>query len=307
MSSTRQVVVGDRGIEGDYATRTMSTFTLPPSHHLSEHVSYDPRGFATAPLGDHLAVASDTGVHILDRLTLRIKTTLGSGEASAVAISINNKYLAIGVPFGVVRLLVNFPFTVIAEGKKHTAWITALRFSHTSDLLASGSSDKSIVLWSVPAMLPTRVLKGSDVITDALFLSRTHIASAMGVYVRVWGVETGSIVKDIQAHDRGVNTLTLAPNGRVFASGGADWTTINIISAMTFESIRVIKCGRSCLSLAFIDNNTVVAAITNAEMVSVNITTGDVTGTHGTFTCPEAISVFPRITPCTYMLLASPP
>jgi len=112
--------------------------------------------------------------------------------------------------------------------KKHTAEVTALRFSPSGEFLASSDAQKQILVWSLGGNTPE--VKISDFVLhtsrvtclDWLPDSRRLLSGSLDQKVFVWNVDDPKTKVEIkQAHQGGVCSVASCPDGS-FASVGFD-------------------------------------------------------------------------------------
>jgi WD40 repeat protein len=80
--------------------------------------------------------------------------------------------------------------------KKHEAAVNALAFSPDGQLLASGSDDRTVIIWEIPSGKSKRTLKGHDLTVLSLAFSPdgSLVASGGGnASVFLWEVRTGKL------------------------------------------------------------------------------------------------------------------
>ncbi|WNZ23215.1 protein kinase [Leptolyngbya sp. NK1-12] len=115
----------------------------------------------------------------------------------------------------------------------HQGEITALAVSPDSELIASGSADKTIQLWSLETgeLLYTwtgRSFRHSqghqDTITALIFSpnSRVLISSSADGTIKQWDLETGELFSSLPSHGWGVSALALSPTEPLLVSGSDD-------------------------------------------------------------------------------------
>ena len=94
------------------------------------------------------------------------------------------------------------------------------------------------------------------------------------LYVRVWYAE-GNAIHIIKEHSDPVHSLAVSPDGKVFASGGAD-KKLCIYDSETYKMTASISCEEYVNSLCFIDNSIVLVGVNKSEMIAVDVQTGEV-------------------------------
>jgi len=122
----------------------------------------------------------------------------------------------------------------------HTDTINAVCFSPDGKQLATGSSDKSINLYSFNegSAILAHTLEGHTGFVVSLSFSPDCKLLCSGSYdksIKFWIPADGSLVKSIdQAHTYPVRSVSYSPNGRILVSAGFD-KTMKIWDAETFE------------------------------------------------------------------------
>ena len=115
--------------------------------------------------------------------------------------------------------------------KAHNSMVHAVSISPDGQLLASGSSDKTIKLWELHTGKLLRQLgswfSGHSGIIDSLVFSHDGKILASGSWdetIKLWSVSTGRQIRTYEGHISCVNTLAFSPNNQLLASGSVDRT-----------------------------------------------------------------------------------
>jgi transducin (beta)-like 1 len=134
----------------------------------------------------------------------------------------------------------------------HTYSITLIKRNSCGKLLASGSCDTTVKIWSTDRDNCVHDLKGhTSSVNDITWTNsclRTHnqnynnlLASCAGNVVILWDVETGSCIHKLSSHDYFVTSINLSPDGKFIVSGYGDknvfiWSTTSGKLLKTYES-----------------------------------------------------------------------
>ena len=109
----------------------------------------------------------------------------------------------------------------------HLDRVLTVAFSPKGDLLASGSSDRTIKLWD-PSAGSLRLSIGPEAgkieavafsPDGSLLASVTEIASGVPGEVQLWEIPSGRLHAELRGHDVGVNCVAFSPDGAQLATG----------------------------------------------------------------------------------------
>ncbi len=109
----------------------------------------------------------------------------------------------------------------------HAAWVRSVAVSGDGRVLASGSGDKTVKLWSVPDGTLLHTLEGhtSWVRGVAIAPDNVTVASASNDRtIRLWHRKTGEAIAILNGHTDWVRTVTFSPDGAHLISGAQDKT-----------------------------------------------------------------------------------
>lgn len=109
----------------------------------------------------------------------------------------------------------------------HLWGVTSVAISPDGQTLVSGSIDKTVKIWNLPAgkLLHTLAGHANEVWSVAISPDGKTLASGSGdKTVKVWDLATGTLKSTLDGHSGSVNTIAFSPDGKTLASGSFDST-----------------------------------------------------------------------------------
>ncbi|KAI9281818.1 quinon protein alcohol dehydrogenase-like superfamily [Sporodiniella umbellata] len=105
----------------------------------------------------------------------------------------------------------------------HTDGVMCLQFCDSSNVLMSGSYDKTIGIWQLDTGEQLRTLTGHTRCVRALqFDEAKLVTGSMDNTLKIWNWQTGECIRTLEGHTGGV--LSLHFNSKLLASGSTDHT-----------------------------------------------------------------------------------
>lgn len=107
----------------------------------------------------------------------------------------------------------------------HNSWVTSVSFSPDGEILASGSADNTIHLWSRDGKLLAILTDHRDTVNSVTFSpdGQTLASASADNTIKLWN-PSGKLLKTLKGHTQGVNSVSFSPNGKIIASGSDDNT-----------------------------------------------------------------------------------
>lgn len=117
----------------------------------------------------------------------------------------------------------------------HSGWVNSVAFSPDGQTLASGSQDKTIIIWDLVAGKMLRTLGnrflGLEVghtasVSSVIFSrdSKTLISGGNDKTIKIWNVSAGTFFRPLTEHSNWVTSLAMSADGQILASGSLDKT-----------------------------------------------------------------------------------
>ena len=190
------------------------------------------------------------------------------GSVVAVDLSPDREIAALGLENGEIQLLElnsGRPFGQPIAG--HKGAVRSVVFSPRGDKLASGGSDKTVMVWDVYSQ------KGLGMCTEhkggvfgvAISPDGQHLASGCGSEtIKFWtlaNVNTGS-VNSISYHSSVIRTLAFSVDGRTLASGSED-NTVKLWNIALRQEVASFKYEAHVRLVAFAPDGNALAVITD--------------------------------------------
>ena len=143
-------------------------------------------------------------------------------EVLTADISADQRFIALGGPARVVRLLKTADGTVADEISQHTDWVTALEFSPDGKRLATGDRAGNLFLWETRGAREAGTLKGhADAITAVAWRPDGKALASVSEdgSARIWNAKDATQIKTWTAHAGGATWIAWLPDGRLVTTG----------------------------------------------------------------------------------------
>lgn len=149
-----------------------------------------------------------------------------------------------------------------------------LSFNPQDDnILASGSSDRTIKIWNLQQQQEIRTLKGhnEEVLTVIFSPDGEVVASgSRDDTVKIWGFQDGSLLNTLVGHQNDVWSVDFTPDSQTIVSASAD-TTVKLWSrSYTPEARNVVNASEAAIwSLSFTPDSKAIATAGNDSLVKM--------------------------------------
>ncbi|RDA84734.1 hypothetical protein CP532_5239 [Ophiocordyceps camponoti-leonardi (nom. inval.)] len=150
----------------------------------------------------------------------------------------------------------------VMELSGHSGEIFSAKFDPTGDLIASGSMDRSIMLWrTYGACENYGLLKGHKGAVLDLQWSRdsgTLYSASADTHVASWDVELGTRIRRYVGHEEVVNAVDISRRGAEVLVSGSDDSTIGIWDPRTKKAAEHIQTNFPITAIAISEDGTQV-------------------------------------------------
>ena len=200
-----------------------------------------------------------------------------SGQLSHVIsmdLSADRRTAALGMASGEIQILdIESGKPVGQPLRAHQGHVRSVAFSPAGDKLASGGSDKAVMVWDVRSQRGLGVCaehKGA-VFGVAISPNGRTLASGCGSEtIKLWNVanvSTGSVAS-ISYHSSVVRTLAFSPDGRTLASGSED-NTVKLWNLATRREAASFKYESHVRLVVFSPDGNALAVITDSGTLRI--------------------------------------
>ncbi|AKG21049.1 WD40 repeat domain-containing serine/threonine-protein kinase [Calothrix sp. 336/3] len=151
----------------------------------------------------------------------------------------------------------------------HPVAVRSLAISPNGQMLASGSDDNTIKLWSLSSgsllktlSSPSGILRQSTWFTSLGFSPDSQIlySGSLDKSLKAWDCNTGKIIRSLKAHADSVMAIALTSDGKILATGSRD-NMIRLWQLPVVYQVRSTKAHTDAISTLAItpDNQTLVS------------------------------------------------
>jgi len=226
---------------------------------------------AFTPEAKHVVAVSQSGIHLYAWPELDHKRTIRTSTSNlhSIAFSPNAKYLAVGggAPSenGGVEVFSWPKGEPITRFDSHNDSVRSVIWQD-NDRLLTASIDREIKLWHLEKETNSILtLKGHSRSVDAICLignGQTLVSTGADQSLRVWDMESGTLIRTMNQHTKPVNALELRPirDGLPMVASAARDRTIRFWQPTIGRMVRYIRLDSEPLNIAWTNDGDRVLA-----------------------------------------------
>ena len=226
---------------------------------------------AFTPEAKQVVAVSQSGIHVYSWPELDHKRAIRTSALNlhCLAFSPNEKYLAVGggAPSeeGVVEVFSWPEGEPVTRFDSHKDSVRSVVWQDDVKLL-SGSIDREIKLWHLEKETNSILtLKGHSRSVDAICLignGQTLVSTGADQSLRVWDMESGTLIRTMNQHTKPVNALELRPvrDGLPMVASAARDRTIRFWQPTIGRMVRYIRLDSEPLNIAWTNDGDRVLA-----------------------------------------------
>jgi len=155
----------------------------------------------------------------------------------------------------------------------HQASVLCLQFDQ--EILVTGSSDHSCIVWSLPSYTPIQKLKHHTAgVLDVCFDKKYIVSCSKDTTICVWDRKTGALVRQLTGHCGPVNAVAIRDNLIVSASGDALIKLWNIDTGKCVRDFVGHNRGLACVQFSE-DARTIVSGGNDKDIRMWDAVTGE--------------------------------
>ena len=142
-----------------------------------------------------------------------------------------------------VRLLVQNITKIPKTLTEHFSWVISVNWSPNGRYFATGSNDKTIIIWDANSDQKIRTLRGhsGSVISVNWSPDGRYLASGSNdKTIIIWDTNSGQKLQILKGHSKFIRSVSWSPDGKYLASGSGDDTVI-IWDTNSGEKLQILK------------------------------------------------------------------
>ena len=168
------------------------------------------------------------------------------------------------------------PVNIISAEFRHTGSILCLQFDE--DIMVTGSSDKTCVIWDLKAdYKPVRRLRSHSAgVLDICFDEKHIVSCSKDTSICLWDRDTGGRIRQMHGHHGPVNAVQLRGDLIVSASGDGVAKLWNLTSGLCIREFASRDRGMACVDFS-LDSRTILAGGNDQVIYQYDTNSGQLT------------------------------
>lgn len=200
------------------------------------------------------------GVKSIYKLSHVLDFELGD-SINDIKFSPDGSYVAACTSRGMIRVFETSTYKNVATFSGHSRGVSCIAFSPINpSILASGSDDLTIRIWSIEKQKCIRILKKHTYhVTTLVFNSKGNllVSGAADETIIVWDLTSGKSLKTLAAHSDPISSVCLTPDETVIVSASYDGL-MRLFDLETGQCLKTLVYNSSTQGTATASTNDVV-------------------------------------------------
>ncbi|HEX5727750.1 MAG TPA: GTP-binding protein, partial [Longimicrobiaceae bacterium] len=227
--------------------RTLRVWDALSGRLLRTHRGHTDRVLSVAfhPTGVTLATGgADRTIRIWDTYTGALLRTLDVQEewVYSVAYHPDGGILVSGDGSGVIRLWNAAGGSPLGRIEAHKRSVKDLAYEPRGHGLVSAGVDGTVALWNPVSGAPMRMFPHGDLVWSATFdpTGLTLLTAGRDRSIKVWDVQSGVLLRTLEGHRSGIETVAVSSDGRLLASKDDSGGEVRLWRCDTWDPLGVI-------------------------------------------------------------------
>ncbi len=110
---------------------------------------------------------------------------------------------------------------------EHNSAVTSVSVDFSNRYIASGSTDRSVIIWDIEKKRPIKSFAGHGGAVNSVYITgdgKSVLSASTDGTIKLWDLTTGKSIRTLRGHVGAVHSACITRNGMIAVSGGEDNT-----------------------------------------------------------------------------------